>query len=76
MSSLIQALGIDNLSAEDRLRLAQEIWDSLREDVSRQPLSEAQAQELDRRVAALDARPGVLSRWEDVEARVLARVRR
>ncbi len=76
MSSLITALGIDRLSAGERLQLVQEIWDSLEAEVAVLPLSEAQKQELDRRVAALDANPHAVVSWEDVEERALARFRR
>jgi putative addiction module component (TIGR02574 family) len=76
MSSLITALGIDRLSAGERLQLVQEIWDSLGDEVSCLPLSEAQKQELDRRLATLEANPDAVVPWEEVEARALARFRR
>lgn len=75
MASLLNSLGIDRLSVEDRLQLVQEIWDSIEaEDVERLPLTEAQKQELDRRVAALDANPEAVTPWEEVEARAWARL--
>ncbi|MGP0068908.1 MAG: addiction module protein [Isosphaeraceae bacterium] len=75
MSTLITALGIDRLSVGERLQLVQEIWDSLEDEVSILPLSEAQKQELDRRLASLDANPDAVVPWEEVEARALARFR-
>jgi putative addiction module component (TIGR02574 family) len=76
MSSLITALGIDRLSAGERLQLAEEIWDSLEAELPEFPLSDAQKQELDRRIAALEANPEAVVPWEEVEARALARFRR
>ena len=76
MSSLITALGIDRLSAGERLQLAEEIWDSLEAKLPEFPLSDAQKQELDRRIAALEANPDAVVPWEEVEARALARFRR
>ena len=63
-------------SADDRLQLVQEIWDSLEAEASHFPLSEAEKQELERRIAALDANLNAVVPWEDVEARALARFRR
>lgn len=74
MASLLSALGIDRLSTEDRVRLAQEIWDSL--EAEAEPLTEAQKHELDRRVAILDANPDAVTPWDVVEARVRTRLGR
>lgn len=76
MSSLMNALGIDRLSVADRVQLAEEILDSL--DANREPpaLSEDQRRELDRRLADVEANPAALSPWDEVEARVLARLAR
>jgi putative addiction module component (TIGR02574 family) len=45
------------LSVEDRLALAQQLWDSIAEEVNRLPLTSAQQQEIDRRLAAHRANP-------------------
>ena len=76
MSTLMNTLGIDRLSAADRLQLVQEIWDSLEGELQQAPLSDALRHELDRRLAALDANPAAVSSWDEVEARVLARLRK
>lgn len=76
MSSLLNALGIDRLSIEERLQLVQEIWDSVGADVEGIPLTEDQKQELDRRLAVLDASPDAVTPWEVVEAKALARLGR
>jgi putative addiction module component (TIGR02574 family) len=69
MSATIQDLGIDRMSPEDRLRLIEEIWDSLSpSDLPAIP--ESHRQELDRRLAAADANPAAASAWEDVRTRL------
>lgn len=75
MSSLLTALGIDQLTPAERLRLISEIWDSLPE----QPppdLTDEQGKELDRRLALMDADPKALRPWAEVEARILGRLQK
>ena len=76
MPSLLNTLGIDRLSVEDRLQLVQEIWDSLDGRGDHLALTEAQEREIDRRIAALDANPEAVTLWEVVEARAWARLAR
>jgi putative addiction module component (TIGR02574 family) len=76
MSPILEALGIDRLSIPERLALVQDIWDSIAAEVERGPLSEAQRQEVDRRLAAHQANPQAAIPWERVEAEALARLRR
>jgi putative addiction module component (TIGR02574 family) len=64
--------GIDRLTVEDRLALAEEIWESVAAEVERQPLTEAQRAELERRAAA-DANPDAGIPWEVVRAEARAR---
>jgi putative addiction module component (TIGR02574 family) len=68
MAPTIQDLGIDRLSAEHRLRLIGEIWDSLSTDSTAIP--ESHREELDRRLAAADADPAAGRPWEEVRARL------
>jgi len=74
MSSLMKTLGVDRLNPAERAQLAEELLDSLDESREIPPLSEAQRQELDRRLAILDGNPAALSPWEEVQARILARL--
>lgn len=76
MPTSMKDLGIDRLSVADRLALAQEIWDSVVSDIEQSPLTEAQRQELERRLADSLARPDAVTPWEEVKARALARARR
>ncbi len=60
------------LSASERIQLAQDIWDSIRaEPEALPPLGEAQCRELDRRLADIEAKPGVGAPWAEVRARLL-----
>jgi putative addiction module component (TIGR02574 family) len=68
--------GLDQLSVEDRLTLAQQLWDSIAEEVNRLPLSPVQRQEVDRRLAAHRANPEAAIPWEQVEAEARARLAR
>ena len=76
MPPTLHALGLDRLSVADRIALAQELWDSVAQEVEQAPLSEAQRQELERRLADSTARPDAVAPWEEVKARALARARR
>ena len=68
ISPTIHDLGIDQLSAEDRLRLIGEIWDSL--SIHDTPIPESHLKELDRRLAAADADPAAGRPWEEVRVRL------
>jgi putative addiction module component (TIGR02574 family) len=76
MLPTMQSLGIDQLSIPERVALVQEIWDSIAAEAKDVPLSDAQRQEIDRRLAAHEANPKAAIPWEQVEAEALARLRR
>jgi len=48
-------LDIERMSANERLELLEQLWDSLQKDPASVPLTEAQQEELDRRLDDLDA---------------------
>jgi putative addiction module component (TIGR02574 family) len=76
MSPTLQALGIDRLSVPERIALAQAIWDSIPEEAHPSLLTEAQRQELQRRIDDHEANPDDVIPWEQIKAEALARVRR
>jgi putative addiction module component (TIGR02574 family) len=76
MSLTLQSLGIDQMSVADRLRLVQEIWDSIAAETEGAPLTEAERLEVDRRLAAHRANPKAAISWEQVEADARARLRK
>jgi putative addiction module component (TIGR02574 family) len=47
-------IDINKLTTEQRLELVEELWDSLSVDQTKIPVTDAQAKELDRRVAEMD----------------------
>jgi putative addiction module component (TIGR02574 family) len=76
MPPTLQDLGLDRLSVEDRIALAQALWDSVAQEVEQAPLPEAQRKELERRLADSIARPDAVTPWEEIKARALARARK
>jgi putative addiction module component (TIGR02574 family) len=70
VSSTLKALGIDKLTVAQRILLVEEIWDSIDADGDEIPLTEAQKQDLERRIAAYEANPSAGSSWEEVKARL------
>ena len=67
----LQALGIDKLPADERLRLMHDIWDSLAAAEESRGLTEAEAALIDARLAARDANPAGGAPWDEVKARLL-----
>ena len=75
MSPTLTELGIDQLSTEERLLLAEAIWESVARETEQASLPEAQRKELERRLADSIARPDAATPWEVIKARALARAR-
>lgn len=76
MPPSLEELGINRLSIEQRIALAQEILDSVVAERPPAPLSEVKRQELQRRLADDAAHPGDVIPWEQIEAEALARFRK
>jgi len=66
MSAGKPALNIDDLSIEERLRLLEQLWESLRETPGAVPLTDAQREELDRRLDDLERSGPEGIPWEEV----------
>lgn len=73
MAITIESLGIDRLSVSDRLLLVQQIWDSIAAEPTQLPLTDAQREELERRIADDDANPDDTVPWEEVRDQAIAR---
>ena len=73
MSPSLEELGIDRLSIEERIALAQEILDSVVAERPLAPLSEVKKIELARRLADKTASHEQLTSWDEIEADVKAR---
>src|SRR5438046_1354294 len=76
MVPTLEDLGINQLSTEDRLALAEGIWESVAREIEQMPLSEGQRRELERRLADSIARPDAVTPWEAIKARALARAQK
>lgn len=58
------------LSVAERLQLVEEIWDSIATVSEAVPLTPAQLEQLDHRLAGIEANPDAGSPWEDVRVRL------
>jgi putative addiction module component (TIGR02574 family) len=74
MSPLLQQLGIYEMPAHERLALAQEIIASVIAEDAPVPLTEAQLQEIERRVADHEAHPEDAIPGEIVHREIRARL--
>lgn len=66
MSAGKPGLNIDDLSIEERLQLLEQLWESLRETPGAAPLTDAQREELDRRLDDLEKSGPEGIPWEEV----------
>lgn len=73
MPPSLESLGIDKLSVEDRIALAEKIWESVEAEARRPLLTEAQRRELERRLKEHEANPGDVIPWEQIRDAALAR---
>ena len=58
------------LDLATRLRIVEQLWDSIVDSEHDLPLSPEDRDELDRRLAAYERDPGAGAPWSEVEARV------
>ena len=63
------------LTAAERLELIEELWDSLDDQDEALALTDAQREDLERRLAEADADPIGGSAWEEVRERIRRRPR-
>jgi putative addiction module component (TIGR02574 family) len=61
---------ITQLSTAERIQLVEDIWDTIAAQPERVGLSEAQTQELDRRLSAYQQNPQDGATWQEVQQRV------
>lgn len=73
MAPTLQQLGLDRLSIEDRLAVAEAIWESVAREAEAAPLTPAQRAESERRLADGIARPDATTPWVVVKARAMKR---
>ena len=61
------------LPVPDRIKLVEDIWDSITELPDEFPLTAAQKRELDRRLELMRKDPGRAIPWEEAKQRILKR---
>lgn len=76
MAVSLKSLGIERLGVEERLTLVEEIWDSIVADSAAVPLTQAQRDELDRRIADHEANPDDVVSWEEVKTKLTERLKK
>ena len=59
------------LSSDEKIRLVQELWDEIAEEVSRRPLSESHRRLLDERLADEEQNPDDVESWTKAKADIL-----
>ena len=72
-TALLQAKA---LSIDDRIWLVQALWDSISAEPEQLELTEAQQQELSRRLTDRQINPRSAVSWEDIKAQALSRAGR
>jgi putative addiction module component (TIGR02574 family) len=58
------------LSVAERLQLVEDIWDSIAQENASIELTEAQVEDVDRRIAELERDPGSTKTWSEVRERL------
>ena len=70
----IRAVDIEKLDSEEKLRLIEELWESLSDDPSQVPLTPTQREELDRRLDEIDQGDDAGIPWDEVLNRIRKRL--
>lgn len=74
MSISMKDFGLDQLTPDERIQLAEELWDSIAVDPSNVPITDAQRADLQRRLDADRDDPKAGSPWEEVKKRLQGRI--
>lgn len=69
------AFDYDSIPVPDRIRLVEDIWDSIASSPEQVPVTDAQRAELDRRREAYAVEPRSPVDWMDAKARITDRLR-
>jgi putative addiction module component (TIGR02574 family) len=63
--------GFRELSPAEKIRLVQEFWDEIAEEVARSPVTDSQRQLLDERLADEESNPGDVESWTKAKDDIL-----
>jgi putative addiction module component (TIGR02574 family) len=70
MAAAIDLTAIKALPIDERLRIVEDIWDSIADDSDRPHVDDELRAELDRRIADMEANPDDVCTWEEIVAYV------
>jgi putative addiction module component (TIGR02574 family) len=62
------------LSAIEKIRLVQQLWDEIADEASRVPLTESQRRLLDERIDEHEANPADVEPWEEARDDILRKL--
>jgi putative addiction module component (TIGR02574 family) len=71
----LPALNLNSLSPEEKLRLLEEVWESLATDPAKVPLTDWQRRELDRRLDEVEREGPTGIPWDRVLSEIEGRTR-
>ncbi len=71
MSTLPLVAQFRELSSDEKIRLVQELWNEIADEVSRIPLSESQRRLLDERLADEEQNPDDVESWAKAKEDIL-----
>jgi putative addiction module component (TIGR02574 family) len=72
MSRQSDPIDVDQLSVAERILVVQRIWDSIADQEASVPVTDAQREELDRRLEGYSSSPGEGATWDEVKSRLRA----
>ena len=75
MSNLAHTFDFDALSVPERIQLVEDLWDSVAASVDDVPVTAAQRDEIDRRIAVHELNPQSATSWSDARAHIEERLR-
>ncbi|MBT8438587.1 MAG: addiction module protein [Gammaproteobacteria bacterium] len=70
MAKPLTQMNIQELSVSDRIRMAEELWDSVLEDQASIEVTDAQKKALEQRLKIYKSSPSEGSTWEEVNDRL------
>ncbi|MDO9100258.1 MAG: addiction module protein [Caldisericota bacterium] len=75
MRNLAHTFDFDALSVPERIQLVEDLWDSVAASVDDVPVTAAQRDEIDRRIAAHVLNPQPATSWSDTRTHIEERLR-
>ena len=75
MGNAAHNFDFDALSVPERIQLVEDLWDSIAASVDDVPVSEAQRDEIDRRITAHSLNPQPVTSWSDARTSIEERLR-